>query len=149
MFQDEIQSAHWKQHQVSLFTAALWFSGELHPKVIASDNLDHGKDTIIAYIDNILDSLPGTVKTISIWSDGPSSQFKNRFIVAAISPLQEKHKVTIKWNFFATSHGKGQSTALEAQSKDKCGPQSALERLLSQMQPHFMQLQSSCPISTS
>ena len=107
MFQDEIQSAHWKKGQVSLFTVALWCDGELHPKVIASNNLDHGKDTIIAYIDHLLDSLPATVKTISIWSDGPSSQFKNRFIVAAISALQEKHNVTIRWNFFATSHGKG------------------------------------------
>ena len=53
MFQDEIQSAHWKQDQVSLLTAAVWFDGELHPKVIASDNLDHGKDTIITYIDHL------------------------------------------------------------------------------------------------
>jgi hypothetical protein len=107
MFQDEIQSAHWKQNQVSLFTAALWFDGELHPKVVASDNLDHGKDTVIAYIDHLLDALPDVVETISIWSDGPSSQFKNRFVVAAIAALQEKHNVKIRWNFFATSHGKG------------------------------------------
>jgi hypothetical protein len=38
---------------------------------------------------------------------GPSSQFKNRFLVAAISSLQEKHKINIIWNYFATSHGKG------------------------------------------
>ena len=109
MFQDEIQSAHWKQDQVSLFTAALWFDGKLHPKVIASDDLNHGKETVVAYmyIDHLLDTLPGTVETISIWSDGPSSQFKNWFVAAAISSLQEKHNVNIRRNYFATSHGKG------------------------------------------
>ena len=107
MFQDEIQSAHWKQDQVSLFTAALWFDGKLHPTVIASDDLNHGKETVVSYIDHLLDTLPATVKCISIWSDGPSLQFKNRFVVAAISSLQEKHKINIIWNYFATSHGKG------------------------------------------
>ena len=33
LFQDEIQSAHWQQAQVSLFTAALWFDSTLHPIV--------------------------------------------------------------------------------------------------------------------
>ena len=102
MFQDEIQSAHWKQDQVSLFTAALWFNGELHSKVIASDDLDHGKDTVVAYIDYLLDSLPTTVNTVSIWSDGPSSQFKNKYIAAIIDKLQDKHQITITWNYFAT-----------------------------------------------
>ena len=80
MFQDEIQSAHRKQDQVSLLTAAIWFDGKLHPKVIVSDNLDHGKGTVVAYIDYLLNTLPAPVKTVSIWSDGPSSQFKNKYI---------------------------------------------------------------------
>ncbi len=105
--QDEIQSAHWKQSQVSLFTAALWHSGILHPIVIASDNLNHSKDTIVAYIDYLLDNIPSTTKTVSIWSDGPSSLFKNRFIVADMKSLEDKHKTKITWNFFATLHGKG------------------------------------------
>ena len=46
--QDEIQSAHWKQSEVSLFTAALWYPGILYPIVIASDNLNHSNDTIVA-----------------------------------------------------------------------------------------------------
>ena len=50
-YQHEIQSALWLQHQVSLFTAALWHTGMLYSIVIASDNLVHSKDTIIAYLD--------------------------------------------------------------------------------------------------
>ena len=72
VFQDEIQSAHWKQAQVSLFTAALWYSGSLHPIVVASDNLNHTKDTVIAYIDRLLCELPSDVKQVSIWPDGPA-----------------------------------------------------------------------------
>lgn len=105
--QDEIQSAHWNQRQVSLFTVATWHSGSLCSQVIASDDLVHSKDTIVAYIDKVLDGLPKTVMIVSIWSDGPASQFKNRYIAAAIPALQKKHHITIRWNFFATSHGKG------------------------------------------
>ena len=39
--QDEIQSAHWNQRQVTVFTAATWHSGKIHSSVIASDNLAH------------------------------------------------------------------------------------------------------------
>lgn len=83
------------------------FDGKPHPKVIASDNLDHGKRTVITYIDHLMDTLPDMMEIILSWSDGPSSQFKNWFVVAAISALEEKHNVKIKWNYFATSHHKG------------------------------------------
>lgn len=106
-YQDEIQSAHWQQHQVSLFTAAMWHTGVLHSIVIASDNIVHSKDTIIAYLDMLLEMIPNSVTSLLIWSDGPASQFKNRFIAAAMISLQKKHKINIHWNFFATSHGKG------------------------------------------
>lgn len=107
IYQDEVQSAHWQQHQVSLFTAALYYNGILHPKVIASDNLTHAKETLLAYVDYLLEDLPKTVKIINVWSDGPSSQFKNRFIAAALPSLQCRHDLNIQWHYFATSHGKG------------------------------------------
>ena len=106
-YQDEIQSAHWQQKQVSLFTAAIWFEGKIHPTVLASDNLIHAKETIGPYIDYLLSTLPKSVKTVSLWSDGPSSQFKNKYIVSLIPVLQKKYGITIRWNYFATSHRKG------------------------------------------
>lgn len=39
--------------------------------------------------------LPTTTKTVSIKSDGPASQFKNKYIVAALKPLQEEHHANI------------------------------------------------------
>ena len=106
-FQDEIQSAHWNQSQVSLFTSALCHSGRIHSKVTASDHLVHSKEILLAFIDSILEDLPPVITTVSIWSDGPSFQFKNKYIAAALASLQQKHGKTIHWNYFATFHGKG------------------------------------------
>jgi len=117
-YQDEIQSAHWKQ-QVTLFTAALWHSGELHSMVIASDNLTHAKETLVAYISRILDELPSTVTTVSLWSDGPVSQFKNRYVAAGMHALEQYHGIEIHWNFFATSHGKGPVDGIGGSMKRK------------------------------
>lgn len=105
--QDEIQSAHWNQRQVSLFTAVLWHSGSLHSHILVSDNLMHSKDTITAYMDVLLGYLPDSVSSISIWTDGRASQFKNRYMAASLDPLGKAHKIDIKWNFFPTSHSKG------------------------------------------
>lgn len=107
VWQDEIQSAHWNQSQVTLFTVATWHTGEIHSSCFVSDNLTHSKETLVAYIDRALEDLPSHVKIVSLWSDGPRSQFKNRFVAAAIKDLESKHDVKIKWSFFATSHGKG------------------------------------------
>ena len=57
MYQDKTQSTHWQQHQVSLFTSALWHSGKQHSRIIVSDNLTHSKDTIVAYVSALLDDL--------------------------------------------------------------------------------------------
>ena len=77
MFQDEVQSGHCSKKGASLFTDAIWFHAKLHPTVLVSDNLDHSKETIIHYMDIIFEMLPDSVQTVSIWSDDPSSQFKN------------------------------------------------------------------------
>lgn len=106
-FQDEIQVAHWNQKQVSLFTSALYFNGQFHAKVLVSDCTIHTKDTIVTYLCKILDVLPPSLKILKIWSDGPSSQFKNKFIAALIPILENRYGLKIVWNYFATAHGKG------------------------------------------
>ena len=39
--------------------------------------------------------------------DGASSQFKQKYMFTNLTFLQEIYDVSITWNFFATSHGKG------------------------------------------
>ena len=47
------------------------------------------------------------ITALHIWSDGPSSQFKNWYIAATLSWLQNEWSIGITWHFFASLHGKG------------------------------------------
>lgn len=107
VYQKEIQRAHYNQNQVTLFTAASWICQKIRPHSVVSDNLDHTKTAIVPYVDRLLEEFPKETEVVKIWSDGPSKQFKNKFIAAALVPLEKKHHIKIEWNFFATSHGKG------------------------------------------
>ena len=108
MMQDEIQSAHWNQNQISLFTAVTWHSEDIDSYALVSDNIDHTKNTIIAYMDRLLEEQSlNSVQEVHIWSDGPSSQFKNKYIAESIKILEKRHNKKLIWNYFATSHGKG------------------------------------------
>ena len=44
---------------------------------------------------------------LNIWSDGPSSQFKNRYMANCLPLMNVAYHCQTSWNFFATSHGKG------------------------------------------
>ena len=102
--QESIQSAYWCQSQVFIFTMAVYRKDtdpEMH--ALITDLTDHTKTTIVLYLEYLLNILGN----ILLWSDGPSSQFKNRFIARFMEMSEEKLASNIRWNFFATSHGKG------------------------------------------
>lgn len=115
--QDEIQSAHWNQRQLTLFTTAMFHNELMQPKVYVSNNLKHTKETIVPYLYKLLTDMPKSVKVLKIWSDGPSSQFKNKFIAATIPILEKEFGIKIFWNYFATSHGKGCIDGIGATAK--------------------------------
>ena len=73
----------------------------------STDLTDHTKTTILVYLEYLLNIDAVHDSNILLWSDGPSSQFKNRFMAKFMEMSEEKHASNIKWNFFATSHGKG------------------------------------------
>lgn len=65
---------------------------------------------MVPYLLEILENLPLAASEISIWSDGPSQQFKNKFIfnfIKSIVNIDEFGFQSIMWSYFATSHGKG------------------------------------------
>lgn len=117
--QDEVQQAHYNQKQISIFTTAVHHAQSTHCKVIASDNTHHGKETLVAYLYTIFKELSPLIKTVNVWSDGPSSQFKNKFIAAIIPVFEVKFGVKIVWNFFASSHGKSCIDGIGAAVKSK------------------------------
>ena len=111
--QNEIQSAHWHHDQLTVYTIMMWHRQSKLPWVIISDNLSHDKFAVTAFLKVILDEIKSSesfkeVQEVRVWTDGPSSQYKNRYIfylLQQIRPLLEP--ITLVWNFFATSHGKG------------------------------------------
>ena len=105
--QDEIQSAHWNQAQVTLFTSVTWFRGKTSPHVVISDSLRHEKTSAVVFMDELLGEIHEDATEVRVWTDGPANQFKNKYVMSAIQPLSEKHGKMIVWNFSATSHGKG------------------------------------------
>lgn len=105
--------------QVSLLTVSIRHARKHYSKVIASDNLKHSKETLIAYLFKIFSSLPKRIKVVKIWTDGPSSQFKNKYIAAVINVFEKRFRKKIFWNYFATSHGKGSVDGIGATAKKR------------------------------
>lgn len=103
--QNEPQSAHYGQTPVTVFTIAIYHRG-FTPMVIVSECEKHFKESILAFLDVIIDQLPATVQKIYFWSDNPSSQFKSQYIMEGIKTLQNRRKKIINWNFYAAMHGK-------------------------------------------
>ena len=71
-----------------------------------------GKDKFSTglFLDTLYNSyiLPNEeIQTEIIWSDGPSSEFKNQYMCLLIKELAIKHSKPFIWKFPATSHGKG------------------------------------------
>ena len=114
VLQDEIQSAHWHQKQVTLFTAIAWV-GDNSAKptrsfVNISDDLTHNKHSVWVFMKNIIKSLQAefpNLKHIHVFSDGCAGQFKNRYTLLNLTYFLQDFGVDGTWNFFATSHGKG------------------------------------------
>ena len=93
VMQDEIQSAHWKQKHISMYTVMWYHRNHTVSIVILSDSTDHEKRTVSAHTYEILKDITNEcsdAKEILIWSDGPSSQFKNKYMFALNASLQQK-----------------------------------------------------------
>jgi hypothetical protein len=109
--QDEVQAAHWNKNQVTIFPVVVWTSTSCESHVIVSNARNHDKRAVSVFLDIVLnDFVKGKhpeVKEVHIFSDGPSSQFKNKYMVQFIRHQAQKTNIHLQWNYFATSHGKG------------------------------------------
>lgn len=111
-FQNEVQSALWARSSVLYFTAATFFDGKCKTYMICSDASDKGKDTVFALLDILYDEIVRESGSSQpdlevIWSDGPSSEFKNKYMVKTLQLLSKKYNRNFGWKYFATSHSKG------------------------------------------
>lgn len=119
--EEEIQSMHFgaSKKQISLHTG-LYYYRQLDDSVVknqcfcsVSDNLDHQSHAVWAHLDGILLELskkfPDTTRLV-FFSDGPTSQYKNRnnchFLITNV-PKYFKKLQELSWNFSESGHGKG------------------------------------------
>lgn len=108
--QNETQSAHWSHGQATLFTAHAWIKDRSESFVLVSDDLNHTKYSVYVFMEYIMKYLKQIIpsmKAVSVFTDGAGSQFKQKYLFSNLHYWEQDHDVTITWNFFATSHGKG------------------------------------------
>ncbi|XP_047123312.1 uncharacterized protein LOC124806436 [Hydra vulgaris] len=108
MEQSEIQSAYWVHQQLTVFTAAVWSKNYTHSYAIVSDRLLHDKYAVLFIIKELLNCYHNICK-LHFFTDGPSSPFKNSYVMTAMNNLYKLSSdlLEICWSFFATSLGKG------------------------------------------
>ena len=71
-----------------------------------SDSHNKGMDTVVVLVDFLYNDFDDPVAVHDIiWSDGPSSESKNKFMVKFLQSLSQKHKKHFSWKNFTTSHG--------------------------------------------
>ena len=89
--QNEIMAAHWSNESVTIFTAVAYFrntkEGAIEHASVAviSDEMSHENSTIYTFNSAIIDFLKKvtTITKVHYWSDGPSSEFKNKYNLRA------------------------------------------------------------------
>ena len=108
--QKEVQAPHWHHAQAMIFTTHTWINNATNfSRVVISDDLNHTKYSIFIFMQCIFQSLWAkfpSIKTVNVFSDGPTSQFKQRFLFSNLHYWEQDHDISIRWNFFATSHEK-------------------------------------------
>ena len=117
LWPDEVQSAQWNKIQATIFTSVVWCQDTCKSAVAISDNLSQMNDSVITFIGKMTSELIDSAIILQLWSEGPSSQFKNNFTAAAISWLEEKYSIKLCWNLFASSHGKRPANGIEGTIK--------------------------------
>lgn len=108
--QNEIQSAYFNQHTVSIVTVVLWVDRRTYSKVFVMDDRSHSKYCVYACLDLIMKDVKQkfpTVKIVKMFSDGCAGQFKNRWNLSNVVFAQELFGLDMTWDFFAPGHGKG------------------------------------------
>ena len=63
-------------------------------------------DTVVVLVDFLYNDFDDPVAVHDIiWSDGPSSESKNKFMVKFLQSLSQRYKKPFSWKYFTTSHG--------------------------------------------
>ena len=114
VIQDEVQSYHWSNKQATIhpFVAYYRINNCLQHDnfVIISDCKEHDSIAVHLYQIKLIKFFKQThdtaINKIKYFSDGASSQYKNKYNLLNLSFHLEDFGINAEWHFFATSHGK-------------------------------------------
>ena len=110
MYQDKVLVALWSRKSINLFNCALTHTRPTTTTVICTDYKSKGKCSNRNFLeypyDNIIPKNDEVEEEI-IWSDGPTSEFKNKYMCHLFDKSSTKYNKRFLWKFSATSHGKG------------------------------------------
>ena len=92
-YQNEVPSALWSRKCINLFTAALYSKSQVcQPFLIITDSQEKGKKSVFTFINALTDYIQFEKgDMLIIYTDGPSLEFKNRYIVKLVSMLSKKN----------------------------------------------------------
>jgi len=114
--QDASQGFHWSAPQTTLHPWVVWHRDPADGQVksfsaaVISDETKHDSVSVHCYKEKILNEVRARgieLKQVKYYSDGASSQYKNKYGFTDLAHHEEDNGVPATWTFFATSHGKG------------------------------------------
>ena len=95
----ETVGANWTRGSVNLFTCAVYLKGETKSMLYSNNYKDKDKFVIGVFLHDTYSKelvMNSDIQTEIIWSDGPSSEFKNKFM----QQLTEDLSLQYKKNYF-------------------------------------------------
>jgi len=131
----EVQSMHFgaSRRQISMHTSRVYVTSGAKSFVTISTHLDHAAHAIVAHLKPVFREIPKLmgydVETVHFVSDGPSSQYKNRFILSVMPEILKQFFPYLKmmvWNYCVAGHGKGPCDGIGAAVKKRADGHVAL-----------------------
>ena len=102
---------HLHTGRLKLFTVMIWFREHTISMFLISDNNIYNKTTVVPYSLYVFNYIEGNfegVREVEVWTNGLTSQFKNKLISGFIGKTLPDHfDFHLTWNFSATKHEKG------------------------------------------
>lgn len=114
---EEVQSMHFgaSKTQVTLHTGVIFYKGGQKSFCTVSPSNEHQPHAIWAHLKPIIDigkSLVTNLKKIHVFSDGPSSQYRQKKNFYLINYFSSLNDIDVTWSFFESGHGKGVADAI-------------------------------------
>lgn len=128
-YNQEVQSFHFgaSRMQLTLHTSVLYYkshdSNDLQHQSYTSVSEDprHNSSAVWAHLQPVIEKVKAkNINRLYIFSDGPTSQYKNKFNLFLICKLSLQNNFeTLTWNFWESGHGKGPADGIGAALKRK------------------------------